>query len=91
MEATADDYNLDGRSEVRLAGDRLLVFIDELLEMSRADGRAALAPQHAAPGTPGWIDTGSPGLDGHRHTVLYIEDNETNVEIMRAMLDRRTT
>ncbi|MEO7851922.1 MAG: response regulator [Rubrivivax sp.] len=71
--------------EVLAAGDRMLGLIDELLKVSRADsGAVHLSPP--APAGESWIDTGSPGLDGQRRTVLYIEDNPVNVLLVEAML-----
>jgi PAS domain S-box-containing protein len=71
--------------EVLAAGERMLGLIDELLEVSRADSEASRAPW-PAPAADAWIDTGSPGLDGQRLTVLYIEDNPVNVMLVEAML-----
>jgi PAS domain S-box-containing protein len=71
--------------EVLAGGERMLGLIDGLLEISRTDSDAMRLQGPAADAEP-WIDTGSPGLDGQRHTVLYIEDNPVNVLLVEAML-----
>ncbi len=71
--------------EVLAAGERMLVLIDELLQMSRADSEA-LRHHWPAAASGSWVDTGSPTLDGERRTVLYIEDNPVNVILVEAML-----
>jgi PAS domain S-box-containing protein len=79
--------------EIRHAGNHLLALINELLELAHIETGKPRLPRedHLAPGIQrDWIDTGSPGLGGHRHTVLYIEDNPVNVLLMEAMLAQQS-
>jgi CheY-like chemotaxis protein len=101
LQSLFQPYNRLGREASGIEGTgiglvisrRLAELMGGTLEVHSQRGAGStfelVLPVALTPPEPSTGETTSPGVRYQRRRVLYVEDNETNVEIMRAMLAQR--